>query len=78
MIWNSSHWQSDNHLRLDKKEADNLIKKIKSNTKEVRTKRILALQESGKTVNCINRSCVSKRKRYIVSAGSSIYVAPAE
>jgi aspartate carbamoyltransferase regulatory subunit len=78
MIWNSSHWQSDNQLRLDKKEADNLIKNIKSNTKEVRKKQILALPDSGKTVNCINRSCVGKRERYIVSAGSSIYVAPAE
>ncbi len=30
MKWSSSHWQSDNQLRLDLDEADNLTKNIRN------------------------------------------------
>lgn len=56
MVWNSGHWQSDNQLRLEKAEADNLINNIKATSIKERTKRILALKDSSQTVNCINRS----------------------
>jgi hypothetical protein len=71
MVWSSAHWQGKNQIRLDKKEADNLIKNI---TKGGRTKQILTLCDSSQAVNCINRSSVGERECYVITAGKSVYV----
>ena len=78
MKWSSSHWHSDNQLRLDLNEADNLIKNIKSKGKPLRSKEILALPDCKQRVTCINRS-FEKRDRYLVGTGEKkIYSFQAE